>query len=111
VNIETKKVKLSQIKLNPDNPRRISEKDMDRLVNSLTEFPEMMHIIEPLSKPYPKRDKQAIGGDHPHSGGAAPTVTLQTKRPKQAMASDQEAQRQGSADPDAPIITEAPNGN
>ena len=24
---ETKKVKLSQIKLNPDNPRRISEKD------------------------------------------------------------------------------------
>ena len=24
-----------------------------------------------------KRDKQAIGGDHPHSGGAAPTVTLQ----------------------------------
>jgi ParB-like chromosome segregation protein Spo0J len=40
VNIETKKVKLSQIKLNPDNPRRISEKDMDRLVNSLTEFPD-----------------------------------------------------------------------
>ena len=47
---------------------------------------EMRKRIEPLRKPYPKR-------------------------PKQAMASDQEAQRQGSADPDAPIITEAPNGN
>jgi DNA modification methylase len=46
MNIETKKVKLSQIKLNPDNPRRISEKDMDRLVKSLTEFPEMMDIRE-----------------------------------------------------------------
>jgi len=51
-----------------------------------------------------KRDKQAIGGDHPHSGGAAPTVTLQNKRPKQAMESDQDSQRQGSADPDAPTI-------
>ena len=46
MNIETKKVKLSQIKLNPDNPRRISEKDMERLVKSLTEFPEMMDIRE-----------------------------------------------------------------
>ena len=46
MNVETKKVKLSQIKLNPDNPRRISEKDMERLVKSLTEFPEMMDIRE-----------------------------------------------------------------
>ncbi len=46
MNIETKRVKLSQIKLNPDNPRRISEKDMERLVKSLTEFPEMMDIRE-----------------------------------------------------------------
>lgn len=46
MNIETKKVKLSQIKLNPDNPRRISETDMARLVKSLTEFPEMMDIRE-----------------------------------------------------------------
>lgn len=30
-----------------------------------------------LSKPYPKRDKQAIAGVHPDSGGAAPTITLQ----------------------------------
>lgn len=65
---------------------------------------EMRKQIEPLSKPYPKRDKQAIGGDHPHSGGAAPTVTLQTKRPKQAMTPDQGEQRRGSADPDAPEI-------
>jgi hypothetical protein len=46
VNIETKRVKLAQVKLNPDNPRRISEKDMARLVKSLTEFPEMMDIRE-----------------------------------------------------------------
>jgi len=41
---------------------------------------EMKKQIEPLRKPYPKRDKQAIGGDHPHSGGAAPTVTLQNTK-------------------------------
>jgi len=46
MNIETKKVKLAQIKLNPNNPRHISEKDMERLVKSITEFPEMMGIRE-----------------------------------------------------------------
>lgn len=40
---------------------------------------EMRAKIAPLSKPYPKRDKQAITGFHPVSGGAAPTITLQTK--------------------------------
>lgn len=49
-----------------------------------------------------KRDKQAIGSDQEHSGGAAPTVTLQDKRPKQAMAGDHPEQREGSAHPDAP---------
>ena len=39
--IEIKTVKLSAIKLNPDNPRRISTIDMDRLVKSLTDFPEL----------------------------------------------------------------------
>ena len=43
-NITIKTVKLSAIKLNPDNPRRISEKDMDRLVKSLQDFPEMMQL-------------------------------------------------------------------
>jgi hypothetical protein len=43
---------------------------------------EMRKRIEPLRKPYPKRDKQAIGGDQPHSGGAAPTVTLQNDTEK-----------------------------
>ena len=42
VKVTTKTVKLSQIQLNPDNPRRISIVDMDRLVKSLQEFPEMM---------------------------------------------------------------------
>ena len=44
--IEIKTVKLSAIKLNPDNPRRISTVDMDRLVKSLTDFPDMMSIRE-----------------------------------------------------------------
>lgn len=44
--IETKKVKLSEIKLNPDNPRTITKADMDRLIKSLEEFPEMMNLRE-----------------------------------------------------------------
>ena len=46
VEITIKAVKLSQIKLNPDNPRQISKQDMDRLVKSLQDFPEMMQIRE-----------------------------------------------------------------
>ena len=44
--IEIKKVKLSDIKLNPDNPRMISKGDMNLLVKSLTDFPEMMQMRE-----------------------------------------------------------------
>jgi DNA modification methylase len=44
--IEIKKVKLSEIKLNPDNPRKISKCDMDLLVKSLTDFPEMLQMRE-----------------------------------------------------------------
>ncbi len=44
ISIQT--VKLSQIKLNPDNPRRISDKDMDLLVKSLRDFPDMMQLRE-----------------------------------------------------------------
>ncbi len=46
VKISTKKVKLSEITLNPDNPRTITKKDMDKLVKSLQEFPEMMKLRE-----------------------------------------------------------------
>ena len=46
VEITIKKVKLSQIKLNPDNPRTISKEKMARLVKSLQEFPEMMELRE-----------------------------------------------------------------
>jgi len=46
VKITTKTVKLGALKINPDNPRRISTKDMDRLVKSLREFPDMMGIRE-----------------------------------------------------------------
>ena len=44
--IKTKTVNLNDIKINPDNPRRISEKDMARLVKSLHDFPDMMGIRE-----------------------------------------------------------------
>ncbi len=44
--VEIKKVKLSEIKLNPDNPRQISSTQMERLVKSLKEFPEMMKLRE-----------------------------------------------------------------
>ena len=44
--VEIKEVKISEIKLNPDNPRRISKQDMDRLVKSLAEFPDMLSIRE-----------------------------------------------------------------
>lgn len=44
--VEIKTVKLSSIKLNPDNPRRIGNVEMDRLVKSLQEFPEMMKLRE-----------------------------------------------------------------
>lgn len=46
VSIEIKTVKLSAIKLNPNNPRRISTIDFDRLVKSLQDFPDMMSIRE-----------------------------------------------------------------
>ena len=46
MNVETKQVKLSDLKLNPDNPRRIGNKDMERLVKSLQEFPDMLSIRE-----------------------------------------------------------------
>ena len=44
--VEIKTVKLSKIKLNPDNPRTITDVDMARLVKSLTDFPEMMQLRE-----------------------------------------------------------------
>jgi len=59
VNIEIKKVKLSQIKLNPDNPRQISKKDMKLLVKSLKEFPEMMQLREIIVD----EDMMILGGN------------------------------------------------
>ena len=46
MNIEVKQVKLSALKLNPDNPRRIGNKEMEKLVKSLQEFPDMLSIRE-----------------------------------------------------------------
>ena len=43
-NVEVKMVKLSEIKLNPDNPRTISKKKMEYLVKSLNDLPDMLQI-------------------------------------------------------------------
>lgn len=42
--MESKLVKLSQIKSNPNNPRLIKDDKFQKLVNSITEFPEMLNI-------------------------------------------------------------------
>ena len=44
--IITKRLKLSQIKPNPQNPRRIGKTEMERLVKSLQDFPEMLELRE-----------------------------------------------------------------
>jgi len=44
--ITTKKLKLSQIKPNPTNPRKNGKVEMERLVKSLQDFPEMMELRE-----------------------------------------------------------------
>ncbi len=44
--VETKQVALSTIKPNPDNPRRIGKKEMEYLIKSLKDFPEMMKLRE-----------------------------------------------------------------
>lgn len=38
------KIKLSSIKLNPDNPRKISRKKLDQLVQSISEFTAMLYL-------------------------------------------------------------------
>jgi hypothetical protein len=59
VNIEIKTVKLSDIKLNPGNPRKISGKNMEKLVKSIREFPDMMQIREVVVD----ENMMAIGGN------------------------------------------------
>jgi ParB-like chromosome segregation protein Spo0J len=42
--METKILKISEIKLNPNNPRLIKGDKFEKLVNSIKEFPEMLKI-------------------------------------------------------------------
>jgi ParB-like chromosome segregation protein Spo0J len=37
-------VKISQIKINPNNPRQIKDDNFKKLVKSVTEFPEMLKL-------------------------------------------------------------------
>ena len=46
IRVETKQVALSEIRPNPDNPRSITKAGLDRLVKSLSDFPEMLEIRE-----------------------------------------------------------------
>ena len=42
--METIKVKLGKLKINKDNPRKITNEKMDKLVNSILVFPKMLEI-------------------------------------------------------------------
>jgi hypothetical protein len=42
--MEIKRLKISEIKLNPNNPRTIKDEKFKKLVNSIKEFPEMLEI-------------------------------------------------------------------
>ena len=59
IKITSKKVKLTEITPNPGNPRTISEKNMDKLVKSLREFPEMMQLREVIVD----EDMMILGGN------------------------------------------------
>ena len=59
ITTETKTVKLSEIKINPENPRTITEKDMAYLIKSLQEFPDMMKLREIVVD----EDGMIIGGN------------------------------------------------
>ncbi len=59
ITTEIKTVKLSEIKLNKDNPRTITEKDMAYLVKFLQEFPDMMKLREIVVD----EDGMIIGGN------------------------------------------------
>jgi len=42
--VVTQKVKLSEVKLNPNNPRLIKDEKFEKLVKSIKEFPQMLEI-------------------------------------------------------------------
>jgi ParB-like chromosome segregation protein Spo0J len=42
--MESKRVKISEVKLNPNNPRLIKDDKFERLVQSIKDFPEMLNI-------------------------------------------------------------------
>jgi len=46
VTIKTQNIKIADIKLNSENPRTINKHNMDLLIKSLKEFPEMIQIRE-----------------------------------------------------------------
>ena len=62
--------------LTPDQCTPVEKPGKHRYIMPLDKG--MAKQIQSLSKPYPKRMKQANSGDQPESGGAAPTHTLQS---------------------------------
>ena len=46
IKVKIEKIPLSKIKPNPDNPRTITKKEMNQLIQSLRDFPEMLQLRE-----------------------------------------------------------------
>jgi len=46
MNVETRSLEISEIRQNPDNPRTIKKAQLEKLVKSLNDFPEMQHLRE-----------------------------------------------------------------
>ena len=43
--MKAEKIKISQVKTNPNNPRLIKDDKFKKLVKSIKEFPEMLEIL------------------------------------------------------------------
>lgn len=57
--MEWKKVKISEVKPNPENPRKISSDKFEKLVDSIKKFPEMLEL-RPIVV---NRDMVVLGGN------------------------------------------------
>lgn len=60
--MKTNKQPLAQVKANPDNPRTISDENLQLLVNSILEFPKMLEIRPLVTDP----DGLILGGNMRH---------------------------------------------
>ena len=52
--MKIQKAKLSEVKLNPNNPRLIKDDKFKKLVQSIKDFPEMLNIRTKFNKCFKK---------------------------------------------------------